>query len=100
MERNVSTSPSIFMGRSFSSVYGVLSSDKTMQISAGPYGQVSKELGTGSRAVANACRANPIPIIIPCHRVVAVHGLGGYMGAVGGEALQIKKWLLHHEGSF
>ena len=62
------------------------------------YGELAKALDSSARAVAGACRANPIPILIPCHRVVAATGLGGYMGETGGEALAIKQWLLQHEG--
>jgi len=63
------------------------------------YGELAERLASGPRAVAAACRANPIPILIPCHRVVAKDGLGGYMGAMEGEAMLIKRWLLHHEGA-
>jgi len=63
------------------------------------YGELAGTLATSPRAVAAACRANPIPILIPCHRVVAKEGLGGYMGATTGEAVMIKQWLLHHEGA-
>jgi methylated-DNA-[protein]-cysteine S-methyltransferase len=62
------------------------------------YGELAQELGSSPRAVAGACRSNPIPLLIPCHRVVAVTGLGGYMGEMAGEALAIKQWLLRHEG--
>jgi methylated-DNA-[protein]-cysteine S-methyltransferase len=62
------------------------------------YGQIAKELASAPRAVAGACRANHFPIIIPCHRVVASHGLGGYCGAVAGPSIDIKRWLLRHEG--
>lgn len=62
------------------------------------YGELAAELGSSPRAVAGACRANPIPILIPCHRVVAAKGLGGYMGEIAGETLTIKQWLLRHEG--
>ncbi len=61
------------------------------------YGELGRQLASGARAVAGACRANPIPIIVPCHRVVAVSGLGGYMGALGGDPLAIKQWLITHE---
>ena len=61
------------------------------------YGELARRLKTGSRAVGNACRANPIPIVIPCHRVVAANGKGGFMGKTGGRALVIKDWLLTHE---
>lgn len=61
------------------------------------YGQLARDIGSGPRAVANACGANSLPLIVPCHRVVAQHGLGGFMqGKHGG--LQIKQWLLRHEG--
>ncbi len=62
------------------------------------YGQLAKKLTSSARAVANACRANPIPILIPCHRVIAATGLGGYLGETAGNALAVKQWLLHHEG--
>ncbi|HIP53224.1 MAG TPA: methylated-DNA--[protein]-cysteine S-methyltransferase [Chromatiales bacterium] len=62
------------------------------------YGEIARRLGTAARAVGNACRRNPVPIIIPCHRVVSSSGVGGYAGAVGGRMLEIKRWLLAHEG--
>ena len=61
------------------------------------YGELARKLKTGPRAVGNACRANPIPVVIPCHRVVAANGKGGFMGKTGGRALAIKDWLLTHE---
>lgn len=57
------------------------------------YGVLAKKLKTGARAVGNACRANPLPILIPCHRVLAKGSIGGYKGT----ELAIKKWLLNHE---
>ena len=63
------------------------------------YGQLAKQLGTSPRAIGAACRANPIPILIPCHRVTAEHHLGGYMGATRGEALKHKTYLLQKEGA-
>jgi methylated-DNA-[protein]-cysteine S-methyltransferase len=71
------------------------------QIPAGQsrsYGELAAALGSGAQAVAGACRANPLPVLIPCHRVVSASGLGGYMGKTGGAELEIKRWLLHHEG--
>lgn len=62
------------------------------------YGELAKLLDSSARAVAGACRANPIPILIPCHRVIAVTGLGGYLGETSGNELAIKQWLLQHEG--
>lgn len=61
------------------------------------YGKLAKHLRTSARAVGMACRANPIPIIIPCHRVVAANSDGGYMGHTAGKALQLKRRLLEHE---
>jgi methylated-DNA-[protein]-cysteine S-methyltransferase len=66
--------------------------------SAKSYAQIAAELGSGPRAVAAACRANRFPILIPCHRAVASHGLGGYCGAIDGPSIDIKRWLLRHEG--
>ena len=61
------------------------------------YGELAREIGSGPRAVANACGANKLPLLVPCHRVVAQHGLGGFMqGKANG--LLIKQWLLKHEG--
>lgn len=62
------------------------------------YGDLAKQLASSPRAVAAACRANPLLILIPCHRVVSAKGLGGYMGKTEGPAVAIKQWLLHHEG--
>ena len=61
------------------------------------YGRLAEQLGTGARAVGGACRANPVPIIVPCHRVVSSTGAGGYGGAVEGRHMEIKHWLLQHE---
>jgi methylated-DNA-[protein]-cysteine S-methyltransferase len=63
------------------------------------YGQLATELGTGARAVGNACRNNPVSIVVPCHRVVGASGPGGFSGQRAGTALQRKLWLLAHEGS-
>ena len=63
------------------------------------YGAMARSLGTAARAVGGACGANPVPIIIPCHRVIASAGPGGYSGGdatLGG--LPTKHWLLAHEG--
>ncbi len=62
------------------------------------YGEIAKILKTSPRAVGNACRNNPLPIIIPCHRVVAANGIGGYDGAKSGDLLVIKYRLLKMEG--
>lgn len=61
------------------------------------YGELAKQLQTSARAIGQACRTNPIPIIIPCHRVVAAKGLGGYTGERHGEMVDVKAWLLRRE---
>lgn len=62
------------------------------------YGELAKELGSASQAVGQACGANPIPIIVPCHRVVASGGkLGGFSG---GDGAPTKKKLLNHEAVY
>ena len=63
------------------------------------YGELAANIGSGARAVGNTCRANPCPLVVPCHRVVARQGLGGFAGETSGRKLEIKRWLLHHEGS-
>ena len=62
------------------------------------YGDIAGQLGTSARAVGNACRNNPLPLVIPCHRVVAADGIGGYDGARSGRLLEIKRRLLANEG--
>jgi len=65
------------------------------------YGEVARAVGLpgGARAVGRACGANPIPIIIPCHRVVRSDGsLGGYSAGEGRRGLEIKRALLELEG--
>ena len=62
------------------------------------YGDIAKKINSGPRAVGNACRKNPIQIIIPCHRVISAKDLGGYAGETNGRQLNIKRWLLSHEG--
>ncbi|MGH8619481.1 MAG: methylated-DNA--[protein]-cysteine S-methyltransferase [Burkholderiales bacterium] len=63
------------------------------------YSAVAKQLKTGPRAVGNACGANRLPLVIPCHRVVAAGGIGGFMGVGKGAPIDIKRWLLRHEGA-
>ncbi len=62
------------------------------------YGDIAKNLNSSARAVGNACRRNPIQIIVPCHRVISATGIGGYAGKTDGRQLEIKRWLLRHEG--
>ena len=61
------------------------------------YGDLAAQIKSSPRAVGQACGANPIAIVIPCHRVVSRTGLGGFFHQREGYALQIKQWLLAHE---
>ena len=62
------------------------------------YGELAAEWNRGARAVGGACGANPYPLVVPCHRVLAAAGgLGGFARARGGLLLEIKAWLLAQE---
>jgi len=66
------------------------------------YGWLADRMGIkgGARAAGGACGANPVPIIIPCHRIVASDGsLGGYSGGAKGEGMSLKRRLLELEGA-
>ena len=64
------------------------------------YGALAATVGSSARAVGTACGQNPIPVIVPCHRIVAANGgLGGFMGGKLENPLLIKQWLLKHEGA-
>ncbi len=70
------------------------------KISAGKvrtYGDLAAEIGSDARAVGAACGKNPLPVIVPCHRIVGASGLGGFMGGKLEDPLAIKRWLLTHE---
>ena len=60
------------------------------------YTDIAQQVGSGARAVANACGANQLPLVVPCHRVLAKSGLGGFMQGER-DGLLIKQWLLQHE---
>lgn len=62
------------------------------------YGDLARALHSGARAVGQACGANRYPLAIPCHRVVSSSGLGGFANNDAGFHLEIKRWLLAHEG--
>ncbi len=64
------------------------------------YGDLALQLDSSPRAVGQACGSNPIPIVIPCHRVVSKAGIGGFMHHSSGYSLDIKRWLLTHENNF
>jgi len=61
------------------------------------YGELARELGVDARAIGQCCGDNKLPIVIPCHRVVAADGIGGFGHATGGYLLEAKRWLLMHE---
>ncbi len=63
------------------------------------YGELAAELDTAARAIGGACRANPLLLVVPCHRVVASTGDGGFMGASDGDWPRRKQQLLAHERS-
>ena len=63
------------------------------------YGELAAELKSCAQAVGQSCGANPIPVIVPCHRVVGKAGLGGFARHTSGAHLDIKRWLLAHEGA-
>jgi len=63
------------------------------------YSELAKKIGSSARAVGNACRDNPYALIIPCHRVVSVSGMGGYCGKTEGDLMTIKRKLLEFEAS-
>ena len=60
------------------------------------YGEIAKQVGAPAQAVGQACGANPLPLLIPCHRVLGRNTLGGFSAPGGVEA---KVWLLRHEGA-
>ena len=67
------------------------------------YGEMARKLDAGgydmARVVGQACGDNRLPIVIPCHRVVAASGIGGFSHSTGGYLLEVKRWLLMHESS-
>ena len=66
------------------------------------YGQLAHQLNSSARAIGGACRANPLPLLVPCHRVIAANGQqGGFLGQDASQAptANIKRWLLHHEAN-
>jgi methylated-DNA-[protein]-cysteine S-methyltransferase len=64
------------------------------------YAALAKNIGSAARAVGNACRDNPYALVIPCHRVVAASGMGGYCGQIEGNFITIKTALLVFEDRY
>ncbi|HUF81140.1 MAG TPA: methylated-DNA--[protein]-cysteine S-methyltransferase [Burkholderiales bacterium] len=62
------------------------------------YLDVARRLGSAPRPVGGACGANRLPLVIPCHRVLGSDGIGGFMHMRRGPGIDIKRWLLRHEG--
>jgi len=62
------------------------------------YLQVAARARSAPRPVGMACGANRLPLVVPCHRVLAAHGIGGFMHSRKGPGIEIKRWLLAHEG--
>lgn len=60
------------------------------------YSELAERVGSGPRAVANVCGANHLPLLVPCHRIVAKSGIGGFMKN-DKHGLDVKRWLLQHE---
>ena len=82
-----------FQQRVWRAIYSI-PSGKTLT-----YMDVARQLKSAPRPVGGACGANRLPLVIPCHRVVASGGIGGFMHARGGEPIAIKQWLLKHENA-
>ena len=61
------------------------------------YAEVARRIGSAPRAVGQACGANWYPLVIPCHRVTATGGIGGFARHDGGFHQNVKRWLLRHE---
>ncbi|MCO7225516.1 methylated-DNA--[protein]-cysteine S-methyltransferase [Pleionea sp. CnH1-48] len=61
------------------------------------YGALSDQLQSSARAIGGACRRNPVPVIVPCHRIVSASGIGGFAGQTSGILIENKQWLLNWE---
>lgn len=59
------------------------------------YGEVARRADSGPRAIGRVCSHNPLPLVVPCHRVIAAGGAIGYYS--GGDGIPTKKYLLTHE---
>lgn len=73
-----------------------------LKIAAGStltYQELARQLNTSPRAIGNACRANPFPLIVPCHRIVATNNLGGFSGQTSGQWVELKAKLLALESA-
>lgn len=62
------------------------------------YGDVARELDTAAQAVGQACGRNPVPLVVPCHRIVGANSLGGFSSG-GDRSEELKRRLLEMEGA-
>lgn len=63
------------------------------------YGDLARELGADARDIGQCCGDNRLPLVIPCHRIVAADGIGGFAHATSGYLVEAKRWLLMHEAA-
>lgn len=61
------------------------------------YGELAKKINSHPRAIGQALKRNPLPLLYPCHRVTSKTSIGGFAGETQGKLITIKKWLLNHE---
>ncbi len=61
------------------------------------YGDLAAKLNSAPQAIGQACKYNPLPLIVPCHRIIAKQDLGGFLGKTSGKLLDIKALLLDNE---
>ena len=88
--------PLAFTGSAFQqAVWGQISSIPRGRTRT--YGELAVAIQAEARAVGQACGDNPYPIVVPCHRVVAADGLGGFSHHTSGFLIDTKTWLLRHE---
>jgi methylated-DNA-[protein]-cysteine S-methyltransferase len=62
------------------------------------YGELARQADSGPRAIGQACRRNPFPIVVPCHRVIGAGQSIGYYS--GGEGIKTKRWLINFEKKY
>ena len=63
------------------------------------YGDLARELGAQAQDIGQCCGDNRLPLVIPCHRIVAADGIGGFAHATSGYLVEAKRWLLMHEAA-
>ena len=63
------------------------------------YGDLARELGADAQDIGQCCGDNRLPLVIPCHRIVAANGIGGFAHATSGYLVETKRWLLMHEAA-